>query len=161
MPIMGIPYLVEQALVSAITSDFANSMAGVSIYDSLGAELMTFPAVRVEVSKGREQPENSGNFLCEVDIKVYGGMDPANTGTYIDATSEHTALCGNVHHWITATIAAGGANWLGNITDTDGNNVVKVHSVRLSDFSRDLNPSAGVFEDTFTLEIYAQEEPRT
>ena len=75
-------------------------------YGALAVDKIAFPSVIVECTKGREQPENSGNFLCDADIKVYGGMDPNNTGTYIDVTAAHTILCGKVHHWITATATA-------------------------------------------------------
>ena len=160
MAYYAIPLLIEAAVATRLNSEsFMSSVNGA--HDALGTNQITFPSVIVECTGGTEEPENSGNYKLDVEIKVYGGMDPDNDGTFIDATVAHTNLCGNVHHWITATIAAGGANWLGNITDTNGNNVLKVHRVRLAGFTRDLNPSAGVFEDTFTLEIYAQEEPRT
>jgi len=48
---------------------------------------------------------------------------------------------------------------LGHYAPSGGSNVLNVYYVRLTDFSRENDPSEGVFEDTFTLEIYAQEEP--
>jgi len=153
MATRGIPFLVEEALVSAMTSDFANSMAGVSIYDALGAELMTFPSVRVEVIKGHEQPENSGNFLCDVEIYVLGRMDPANNTTYATTASDHSAVCGGMHEFITSTLAPSDLE----TNPESASNNIKVHSIRLAGFDRSINTAEAVFEDIFTLEIYLNE----
>lgn len=155
MAYYAIPYLIESALAAHLNSEsFMGTVNGA--YDALGTDMVVFPSVIVECASGSESPENSGNFALDVDIKVLGGMDSANDETFIDATAAHTDLCGNVHRWITSTATAA---LLSNTTDTDGNNVLIVHNVRLSGFARSLDTSEGVFEDTFTMEIYVQEAP--
>ena len=93
MAYYAIPELIEGGVATHLNSEsFMQGGLVNGAYGALAVDKIVFPSVIVECTKGREQPENSGNFLCDVDIKVYGGMDPNNTGTYIDVTAAHTIL---------------------------------------------------------------------
>ena len=95
------PKLIESKLATAIN---AESWAGSGVapaYDSMGSNLVTFPSIVVEVDTGAESPENAGNFTCSINVTVYSRLDPDNDEGYTDATDAHTALCGNVHDYLT------------------------------------------------------------
>ena len=148
----AIAYLLETKLAVAVNLE---SSITANAYSSTGTQLITFPSIRVVVSRGTEEPENSGNFLCEVDLTVYGGLDPDNDSNYDDAVSTHNDISGNVYEWLTEGFAYSD---LEGIATVDYENELKVDNVRLSGFSREINTSEGVFEETFNLEVYLHQE---
>jgi hypothetical protein len=154
MATMAIPFLLESALVEAIKDFFAVSGLGsCEVTDALGTALVTFPAVRVEVTGASEEPENSGNFKCAVDLIAYGQIDPDEGWDYTNVHAQHSTTCGGLHEFITQEVS---------LSDLEANphsatNNLKAYELRYSGFSRSIDVSAGAFEDTFSVEVYLRE----
>ena len=154
---MAIPYMLESALVAHIKSKVtAIATLGITVLDALGADKIQWPAIKVEVSKGREQPENSGNFLCDVDIAVLGRVDPANNTTYAATALEHSIVCGATHLYITRDLT-NAISWDDLGIGVGNTNDFEVHNVRFASFDRTIDIGGAVFEDIFTLEVYLHE----
>lgn len=153
MATAAIPKLLESNLAAAIN---AQSWAGSGVapaYDSLGAQLISWPSIRVMLTKADEEPENSGNFKATVDITVLGGLDPDNDSTFDAVATAHSDLCGNVHAYLTGTLAN---------SDLEGavsgyTNSLDAYDIRLTGFDRRIDTADGVFEDVFAMEIYLRE----
>ena len=146
--------LLEANLAAAISGQSWAGDGVAPVYDSLGAQLITFPSIRVQCDSGAEEPPSSGNFNCGVEIVVNGGLDPDNASDYSDVTDAHTELCGEMENYLTGTLANAALE-----QEVSGyTNKLQVHDIRFVSFARAIDSSNGVFEDTFTLEIYCHQD---
>jgi len=144
-------YLLEETILASITAQ--SWASGVTLLGSMGGEITTFPAIRVSAPKGKEEPENSGNFMADLSVEVYGRIDPDNDGTYSSTITSHVTLAGNVQEWITNTLTT--STFSASVSGYS--NTLTAYNVRFDSFDRDIDFIEGVFEDTFTVEIYIKE----
>ena len=150
MPYASIPLLIEQRLVALIGAEsFASS---VSVVDSFGDKLMTFPAIQVKFTGADEEPEQSSNFNCSVEISIFGRSDPDNDSTYRAIATTHDELCGDVYNWLTDDDDSLAASISGAYSGFS--NTLACSNIRLEGFDRDIDGGEGVFEDTYKLELY-------
>lgn len=144
-------YLLEETLLASINAQ--SWASGVTLLGSMGGEITNFPAIRVSAPKGTEEPPNSGNYAFDVDVEVFGRIDPDNDGTYATAVTNHVTLAGNVQEWITGTLNT--STFSSSVSGFS--NTLTAYNVRLESFDRDIDFIEGVFQDTFTIEVYLKE----
>ena len=144
-------YLLEETLLAGINEQ--SWVSGVSVFGSMGGEITSFPAIRVTVLRGSEEPDNSGNYTVGADVEVFGRVDPDNDSDYDAAVGNHVELAGNVQEWITNTLDTSTLEE----SVTGYTNALKAYNVRLEGFERDIDSAESMFQDTFSLEVYLKE----
>ena len=150
MPYASIPLLVEQRLVALIGAE--SFASGVSVVDSFGDKLMTFPAIQIKFAGAAEEPTLSSNFRCNVDIIILGRSDPDNDSTYRAIATTHDELCGDVYNWLTDDDDSLASSISGAYSGFS--NTLVCENIRLDGFAREIDTGEGVFEDTYSIELY-------
>ena len=157
-------WLVERCLKEAV---FQFWPTGVTVPEFLGSEgdnLTTLPALRISFMGATEEPENSGNHLCEVLIELFGRIDPDNTsstswGAFEDRVRDHIATAGYVEEWLTDSLTESELETTDPNTSSAFTNQLKVHNIRLASFETDIDTVEGSLHHSWTLEIYLLQPP--
>jgi len=154
---------VEQNLITAVTN-FSGTPAALNIFGSGGDEISTWPALKISFTGATEEPENSGNYLCEAMIELFGRTDPDNAKNYFGQLVEHLKIAGIIEEWITADLAeadleVADANAAHATYPTGFSNTLKVHNIRLVSFETDIDTVEGSLHHAWVLEIYLLQAP--
>jgi hypothetical protein len=156
-------YLVEQNLITA-AANFSGMPSTLNLFGSGGDEISTWPALKISFTGATEEPDNSGNFLCEAELELFGRTDPDNTKNYFGQLVEHLKIAGIIEEWITddltaADLEVADANASHATYPTGFTNTLKVHNIRLVSFETDIDTAEGSLHHTWHLEIYLLQAP--
>ena len=167
MPPAPRSYLVERLLIYA--ADNSDTLAttidimGAQLYGSEGVDITEFPAIRFSFETATEQPENSGNYNCLVEIELLDRCDFNNDTTYKGQVVGHLKFAGAVEEWIMGELEPADLEILdpdasGGDYATAFNNKLKVHNIRLMGFEKGLDAAESIMFHKWNLEVYLHED---
>jgi len=156
-------YLVEQNLITAV-ANFSGTPTALNLYGSSGDDISKFPALKIQFTGATEEPDNSGNYLCEATVELFGRTDPDNSGQYFTTVVEHLKIAGIIEEWITddlteSDLEVEDVNKNNPTFPTGFSNTLKVHNIRLASFEAELDAVEGAFRNAWVLEIYLLQAP--
>lgn len=122
-----------------VTDPYGQLMAGQDQY---------FPVAVVAATSSEEYPEQSGNFFVNMEVRVFGALDPANADSYATNVSNHTTHVGNIYNYLVGLEPSD----LNGASPSTGDLIVD--DIRIGTQETGINQAEGVLEDTFDLRLY-------
>ena len=152
MPTTSLINKCQEVLGSHMAQQTFAANTDLGVTDPYGHQLANedqyFPVVVVAATSSEEYPEQSGNFFVNMEVRVFGALDPANADSYATNVSNHTTHVGNVYNYLVGLEPMN----LNDYNAASGDLIVD--DIKIGTQQTGIDRAEGLLEDIFDLRLY-------